>query len=85
MFVTAIFFGPKKEAHATVPGGAVLHLHDRDWVYVPEEGARFRRVEVIAGKMLPGNPSEQQEIASGLRPGQQVVANALNLQATVEQ
>ncbi len=85
MFVTATFYGPKKEARATVPATAVLHLHDRDWVYVPMGGSRFRRVEVVAGKMLPGNPSEKQEILSGLEPGQEVVANALNLQATVEQ
>ncbi len=85
MFVTATFYGPKKEVRATVPATAVLHLHDRDWVYVPMEGGRFRRVEVAAGKMLAGNPSEKQEIISGLEPGQQVVANALDLQATVEQ
>jgi len=106
MFVTATFYGMKKEVYATVPASAVLHLHDRDWVYVPVEGGRFRRVEVVAGKMLPasgiaGAPGggargrlpgpppqgagQMQEITSGLRPGQQVVANALVLQTTVEQ
>jgi membrane fusion protein, heavy metal efflux system len=85
MFVTATFYGLKKEVHATVPASAVLHLHDRDWIYVPIESGRFQRVEVVAGKMLPGNPGEKQEITSGIRPGQQVVANALDLQATVEQ
>ena len=35
MFVTATFHGQSKEMHATVPATAVLHLHDRDWVYVP--------------------------------------------------
>jgi membrane fusion protein, heavy metal efflux system len=82
MFVTATFYGPTKEAHATVPATAVLHLHDRDWVYTPTEGGRFRRIEVAAGKMLPG---KMQEITSGIQPGQQVVANALVLQATAEQ
>ena len=82
MFVTATFFGPKKESYATVPATAVLHLHDRDWVYAPLEGGRFRRIEVAAGKMLPG---KMQEIKSGIQPGQQVVANALVLQATAEQ
>jgi cobalt-zinc-cadmium efflux system membrane fusion protein len=60
----------------------VLHLHDRDWVYVPADGGQFRRVEVTGGKMLPGN---LQEIAGGIRPGQKVVSNALVLQATAEQ
>ena len=85
MFATATFYGPKKGVHAIVPSTAVLHLHDRNWVYVPMGGGRFRRVEVVAGKTLPAAPSERQEIISGLEPGQQVVANALDLQATVEQ
>jgi cobalt-zinc-cadmium efflux system membrane fusion protein len=82
MFVTATFHGDNKEQHASVPATGVLHLHDRDWVYVPEDGGKFRRIEVHGGSMLPGN---QQEILSGLKPGQQVVANALVLQNTVEQ
>ncbi len=82
MFVTARFHGLTQELHATVPASAVLHLHDRDWVFVPGEGGVFRRVEVTAGSMLPGNV---QEIRFGLRPGQQVVANALALENTVSQ
>jgi membrane fusion protein, heavy metal efflux system len=82
MFVTATFHGLNKEVHTTVPANAVLHLHDRDWVYLPAPGGQFRRVEVVGGKMLPGN---LQEILSGLRTGQQVVANALVLENTVEQ
>jgi cobalt-zinc-cadmium efflux system membrane fusion protein len=82
MFVTATFHGLTKELHASVPASAVLHLHDRDWVYVPENTGRFRRIEVIAGSMLADN---RQEIISGLQPAQQVVANALVLQNTVEQ
>ena len=82
MFVTAMFHGEAREQHAVVPATAVLHLHDRDWVYTPEPGNRFRRVEVNGGAMLPGN---QQEILTGIKPGQQVVANALVLQNTVDQ
>jgi cobalt-zinc-cadmium efflux system membrane fusion protein len=82
MFVTAAFHGDAKERHATVPATAVLHLHDRDWVYVPQQGGTFRRVEVKSGNMLPNN---QQEVISGIKPGDRVVANALVLQNTVEQ
>jgi cobalt-zinc-cadmium efflux system membrane fusion protein len=82
MFVTATFRGDARERHATVPAAAILHLHDRDWVYQPVDGGRFRRAEVVAGNMLPGN---QQEILSGLQPGARVVANALVLQNTMEQ
>ncbi len=82
MFVTAIFYGRTPEMHAMVPASAVLHLHDRDWVYVPIGGGRFRRVEVVSGDMLPGN---MQEVISGIKPGAQVVLNALVLQNTAEQ
>lgn len=82
MFVTAIFYGRTPEMHAMVPASAVLHLHDRDWVYVPIGGGHFRRVEVVSGDMLPGN---MQEVISGIKPGAQVVLNALMLQNTAEQ
>ena len=35
MFATATFFGKATETHASVPATAILHLHDRDWVYLP--------------------------------------------------
>lgn len=82
MFVTATFHGQKQEKHAVVPATAVLHLHDRDWVYVPAGAKKFQRVEVSSGGMLPGN---LEEILSGIQPGDQVVQNALVFQSTVEQ
>ena len=82
MFVTATFHGLKKQLHAVVPASAILHLHDREWVYTPDGSKKFRRVEVVSGKTLPQN---LQEIASGLMPGEKVVSNALVLQNTVEQ
>lgn len=77
MFVTAIFRGMRKETHTAVPAAAVLHLQDRDWVYVPLNNRRFRRVEVVGGATLPGN---RQEVLSGLAPGENVIANALQFQ-----
>jgi membrane fusion protein, heavy metal efflux system len=82
MFVTATFYGPQKETRAAVPATAILHLQDRDWVYVRADGNEFRRVEVVGGDMLPGG---MQEIISGIAPGQKVVENALELQNTVQQ
>jgi len=82
MFATATFHGQKKEKFAAVPANAVLHLHDRDWVYVPAGGSKFRRVEVKAGEMFAG---DMQTILSGIVPGQEVVANALEFQNTAEQ
>lgn len=82
MFVTATFYGKQPEVHVTVPAAAVLHLHDRDWVYAPLGAGHFKRQEIVTGKMLPGNV---QEVVSGLKPGDRVVASALVLQNTVEQ
>jgi cobalt-zinc-cadmium efflux system membrane fusion protein len=82
MFVTATFHSEKKEMHAAVPADAILHLHDREWVYMPVGNKTFRRVEVTAGETLPNN---MQEIITGVGAGQQVVTNALVLQNTVEQ
>jgi membrane fusion protein, heavy metal efflux system len=82
MFATATFHGRTLQAHASVPATAILHLHDRDWVYVPEAGGKFRRVEVVGGAMLPGN---MQEVRSGIGSGQRVVTNALALQNSVDQ
>lgn len=78
MFVRATFQGHTQEMHTLVPASSVLHMHDRDFVFVPAGDNKFRRVEVVGGELLPENLSVQ-EIKSGLRPGQQVVSNALVL------
>src|SRR5580704_2513183 len=82
MFVTATFYGKQPETRAAVPAAAILHLHDREWVYTPVGTEHFKRLEVVTGNMLPGN---LQEVVSGIKPGDQVVSNALVLQNTVEQ
>jgi membrane fusion protein, heavy metal efflux system len=82
MFATATFYGRETKKLAAVPATAILHLHDRDWVYVPAGGKQFHRAEVRAGDMLPGN---MQTVLAGVSPGQQVVVNALEFQNTVEQ
>ena len=83
MFVTATFYGKEPEVHPAVPATAILYLHDREWVYVPiSPVGHFRRLEVVSGRSLPNNIKE---IVSGLKPGDQVVSNALQLQNTVDQ
>ena len=81
MFVQATFHGQDSQVRAVVPASAILHLHDRDWVYVPEGANLFRRVEVRSGGMVA---SGRQEILSGIRPGDRVVKDALNLQTAEE-
>jgi cobalt-zinc-cadmium efflux system membrane fusion protein len=77
MFVNATFSSLKKDTFTVVPADAVLHLHDRDWVYTPAGDNQFKRTEVRAGKMLDG---DRQEILTGIQPGAQVVTNALLLE-----
>lgn len=81
MFVTATFLGQKDEVNSAVPSSAILHLHDRDWVYVPTSDKRFRRVGVVGGDALPNG---MQEIKSGIQAGQQVVTNPLALQNKID-
>ncbi len=58
---------------------AIIHLHDRDWVFVPEgNGAIPPSLRVTGGKMT-GQRSGGYCRSS--RPGRQVVANALELNA----
>jgi membrane fusion protein, heavy metal efflux system len=84
MFVRATFHGQTNEMHTIVPASAVLHMHDRDFLYVPAPGNRFRRVEVVSGDLLQDNLN-MQEVKSGLAPGQHVVTNALVLDHVLAQ
>jgi len=74
MFVKATFHGQKQEVHTAVPATAILHLHDHDWVFVVTADNKIQRVEIASGIMLPG---DMQEVLSGIKPGTQVVQNAL--------
>jgi cobalt-zinc-cadmium efflux system membrane fusion protein len=80
MFATATFFSLDKKTYTAVPSSAVLHLHDRDFVFIPTQG-KFRRTQVTGGALLPNN---MQEILSGLQPGQQVVTNAATIQNAID-
>jgi cobalt-zinc-cadmium efflux system membrane fusion protein len=80
MFVTATLASRQEQHFAQVPAAAVLHLHDRDWVFEPAPGSKFRRVEVKAGEIVNG----KQNILSGIQSGQQVVSNVLQLETTLE-
>ena len=84
MFVRATFRGQTTEMHTIVPASAVLHMHDRDFVFVPAPGNKFRRVEVVEWRPAADN-TNLQEIKSGLKPGQQVVTNALVLDHVLAQ
>jgi cobalt-zinc-cadmium efflux system membrane fusion protein len=80
MYGTATLFGKEKRNYTAVPASAIVHLHDRDWVFIPAQ-EKFKRIQVVSGEQLPNN---MQEILSGLQPGQQVVTNAINLQNVID-
>jgi cobalt-zinc-cadmium efflux system membrane fusion protein len=84
MFAKATFHGQTKETHTIVPASAIMHMHDRDFVFVPAPDKKFRRLEVVSGGLLPDNKNLQ-EVKSGLNPGQQVVTNALVLDHVLSQ
>jgi cobalt-zinc-cadmium efflux system membrane fusion protein len=58
-----------------------LRLHDKDWVFKPEGGPRFRRLEIQAGRVFSDG---LQEVLSGLDPGDKIVANALQFSNAAE-
>lgn len=80
MFATAMLFGKERRTYTAVPASAIVHLHDRDWVFIPAQG-KFKRIQVVSGEQLQNG---MQEILSGLQSGQQVVTNAINLQNAID-
>ncbi len=80
MFVTATFYGQHGRVYPIVPTDAVLHLHDRDWVFVPAADNHSGEPRSAAEKLCG-----MQEITAGLKPGQQVVSNALAVEAESQQ
>ena len=84
MFVRATFRGQSQEMHTIVPASAVMHMQDRDFVFVPDADKKFRRIEVVGGDLLKED-TNLQEIKSGLMPGQKVVTNALVLDHVLTQ
>jgi hypothetical protein len=70
----------EKKVSAMVPATAILHLHDRDWVYEPAGEKSFRRVEVSAASCCLRICRRSRESIAGDR----VVKDALMLQNSSE-
>jgi cobalt-zinc-cadmium efflux system membrane fusion protein len=83
MFAVATFRSRKLQERLVLPSTAVMRLQDKDWVFRKEAANRFRRLEVHS---LGTTPDGMQEISNGVKPGDQVVAQALDfLTAAAEQ
>src|SRR5271157_1807802 len=82
MFVTATFRASHPVDRVVVPPSAVVHLHDKDWVFLPAGGNQFRRVAVQLGAQ---EKDGSQQVISGLKAGDQVVTNALQFSSAAEE
>ena len=80
MFAVAKFESRKKTTRTVVPATAVMRLHDKDWVFRKEGEKNYRRVAVQADGLAPDG---MQEIREGVKPGDEVVANALEFSSEV--
>jgi cobalt-zinc-cadmium efflux system membrane fusion protein len=81
MFVTASFRSRQQQQRLVIPTSAILRLHDKDWVFRPLGGNRFRRVEVRTGLTLPDG---KQEVLSDLQLGDKIISNALQFSSASE-
>ena len=82
MFVTATFRASQPVNRVVVPASALVHLHDKDWVFLPAGQNQFRRIAVQLGAQ---EKDGAQQVISGLKAGDQVVANALQFSSAAEE
>jgi cobalt-zinc-cadmium efflux system membrane fusion protein len=74
MYAVATFRSRKLTSRVVVPATAIMRLHDQDWVFRKEGGNRFRKIMVQADGLAPDG---MQEIRQGVKPGDELVTNAL--------
>ena len=80
MFAVATFRSRKLTDRIVVPSTAVMRLHDKDWVFRKEGSDQFRKISISADGLAPDG---MQEIRAGVKPGDELVANALEFSTDV--
>jgi membrane fusion protein, heavy metal efflux system len=80
MFAVATFRSRKLTDRIVVPATAVMRLHDKDWVFRKEGPDQFRKIVINADGLAPDG---MQEIRSGVKPGDELVTNALEFSTDV--
>ncbi len=80
MFALAKFRSRRLTDRVVVPSTAIMRLHDKDWVFRKEGDKQFRKITVQADGLAPDG---MQEIRDGLKPGDEVVINALEFSTEV--
>ncbi|HEY6392835.1 MAG TPA: efflux RND transporter periplasmic adaptor subunit, partial [Bryobacteraceae bacterium] len=81
MFAAVLFVSEGLQNRMTAPVGAILRLQDRDWVFLKLNAKQFRRTEVQVGLTTADG---QQEILSGVKPADQLAADALQFSRAIE-
>lgn len=80
MFALATFHSRKLTNRVVVPATAIMRLHDKDWVFQKIGANRYRKVAIEADGLAPDG---MQQIRSGVKPGDEVVTNALEFSTEV--
>ena len=80
MFAVATFRSRKLTDRVIVPSTAIMRLHDKDWVFRKESDRNFRKIAVQADGLAPDG---MQEIREGVKPGDELVTNALEFSTDV--
>jgi len=82
MFATATFQSRQLQLSVVVPSTAIMRLHDRDWVFRKEGDNKFRKIEV---KELGTVTDNTTRIDGPVKPGEQIVANALEFSTSASE
>jgi len=80
MFAVATFRSRKLTDRVVVPSTAIMRLHDKDWVFRKEGPDQFRKIAITADGLAPDG---MQEIRQGVKPGDELVTNALEFSTEV--
>jgi cobalt-zinc-cadmium efflux system membrane fusion protein len=80
MFAVATFRSRRLSDRVVVPSTAIMRLHDKDWVFRKEGSDQFRKIAIKADGLAPDG---MQEIREGVKPGDEVVTNALEFSTEV--
>ena len=80
MFAVATFRSRKTTDRVVVPATAIMRLHDKDWVFRREGANQFRKIAITADGLAPDG---MQEVREGVKPGDELVINALEFSTEV--
>jgi cobalt-zinc-cadmium efflux system membrane fusion protein len=80
MYAVATFRSRKLTDRIVVPATAIMRLHDKDWVFRKDGSNSFRKVAVEADGLAPDG---MQQIRDGVKPGDELVTNALEFSTEV--